>query len=243
VEISSPDTKSNNVWKLILFIVLLSLLIVLFRLTGWGDKVTTLRSWIAGFGSLGPLIFVIIYIIAVIAAVPGSVITVLGAALFGSFFGIILVSIASTIGAGCAFLIARYLARDFILQKIGQNEKFRKLDRLTHEYGAIMVAIARLVPLFPFNIVNYGFGLTAVPFRTYIFWSWLCMLPGTILYVVGTDAVVSGLAAGKIPWLLVFVLVAVIIVLALLIRQAKKKLSGTEDGDFIDKNGHPGGEV
>ncbi len=221
----SPDDKSDNRWKLILFIILLAAGIILFRLMGWGDKLTFLREWISGLGMWGPFVFVLLYIVAVIAAVPGTAITIAGATLFGSVWGVILVSIASTAGAGLAFLIARYLFRDFILHKLSANETFRKLDRLTLEHGAVIVAITRLVPLFPFNILNYGFGLTAVSFRIYVFWSWLCMLPGTILYVVGTDAVISVITSGKVPWLLVIVIVFASIVLAFLAYLAKKKLS------------------
>jgi uncharacterized membrane protein YdjX (TVP38/TMEM64 family) len=223
----SADKKSDNrkIWKLILFVILLAAAIVLFRLLGWGDKLALLRDWINGLGIWGPLVFVLLYIVAVIAALPGSAITIAAATLFGSVLGVILVSIAATIGASLAFLIARYLARDLILRKFSSNETFRKLDRLTQERGVIVVAITRLVPLFPFDILNYGFGLTAISFRTYVFWSWLCMLPGTILYVVGTDAIVSGISSGKIPWLLVIVIALAGIVLAFLVWLAKKKLA------------------
>jgi uncharacterized membrane protein YdjX (TVP38/TMEM64 family) len=223
----SADKKSDNrkIWKLILFVILLAAAIVLFRLMGWGDKLALLRDWINGLGIWGPLVFVLLYIVAVIAALPGSAITIAAATLFGSVLGVILVSIAATIGASLAFLIARYLARDLILRKFSSNETFRKLDRLTQERGVIVVAITRLVPLFPFDILNYGFGLTAISFRTYVFWSWLCMLPGTILYVVGTDAIVSGISSGKIPWLLVIVIALAGIILAFLVWLAKKKLA------------------
>ncbi|MEN6621866.1 MAG: TVP38/TMEM64 family protein [Smithella sp.] len=214
----------EHYWKLILFVILITCVIILFRLMEWEGKIALLRNWISSLGAWGPFVFVILYIIAVILALPGSAITIVGATLFGSVLGTALVSIASTIGAGLAFLIARHIARELILQWIGKNEKFQKLERLTVENGAIIVAIVRLVPLFPFNIVNYGFGLTAVPFRTYLFWSWLGMLPATILYVVGTDAVISGLMSGKIPWQLLLVLLPTAIILALLIRQLKKKI-------------------
>jgi uncharacterized membrane protein YdjX (TVP38/TMEM64 family) len=227
VEDHTTDKKPNNrqIWKLILFIILLAAVIILFRLMGWGDKLALLRGWIGGLGAWGPFVFVLLYIVAVVAALPGAAITIAGATLFGSVLGVVLVSIASTIGASLAFLISRHLARDFVLRKLFSNETFRKLDRLTHEHGAVVVAITRLVPLFPFDILNYGFGLTAISFRTYVFWSWLCMLPGTILYVVGTDAVVSGISSGKVPWLLVIVILLAGILLAFLVRLAKKKLT------------------
>jgi uncharacterized membrane protein YdjX (TVP38/TMEM64 family) len=221
-------TKAK-VWRPLILVIFLLAIIILLRLSGVADKLTDARQWINGLGSWGPLVLVLVYILAVVLALPGSAITIAGAALFGSLWGVVLVSIASTTGASICFLISRYLARDFILHKFGQNEKFLKLDRLTEEHGAIVVAITRLIPLFPFNVLNYGFGLTGVRFRTYIFWSWLCMLPGTILYVVGTDVILSGVSEGKIPWLLVLVLLLAAIILALLVYWAKKKLSGNKD--------------
>ena len=110
----SADKKSNNrkIWKLILFTILLAAVIILFRLMGWGDKLASLRDWISGLGIWGPFVFVLLYIVAVVAALPGAAITIAGATLFGSVLGVVLVSIASTIGACLAFLIARHLARD-----------------------------------------------------------------------------------------------------------------------------------
>jgi uncharacterized membrane protein YdjX (TVP38/TMEM64 family) len=172
---------------------------------------------------------VLIYIIAVVAALPGAAITIAGGALFGSVTGVILVSIGSTIGASLAFIIARYVARNAIVRRLSGNETFHKLDRMTEEHGAIIVAITRLVPIFPFNLLNYGFGLTRVPFWTYIFWSWLCMIPGTILYVVGTDAVVSGVSQGNVPWPLVAAMVAAGIVLFLLVKFARRRLRAKDD--------------
>jgi uncharacterized membrane protein YdjX (TVP38/TMEM64 family) len=82
-----------------------------------------------------------------------------------------------------------------------------------------------LHPLFPFNLLNYGFGLTRVPFWTYVFWSWLCMLPGTALYVVGADAVARGLAQGRVPWGLIGALAGVAVILFFLVRAARQNSS------------------
>jgi uncharacterized membrane protein YdjX (TVP38/TMEM64 family) len=106
---------------------------------------------------------------------------------------------------------------------------------MVEEHGAMVVAITRLIPVFPFNVLNYGFGFTGVPFRTYVFWSWLCMLPGTILYVVGTDTILRGISEGKIPWLLVSVLLLAAIILAFLVSWARKKLSVKDNKDIEQK--------
>ena len=84
------------------------------------------------------------------------------------------------------------------------------------------------MPLFPFNLLNYGFGLTRVPFWTYVVWSWLCMLPGTILYVVGADALTQGIAQGEVPWVLIGAMGGVGVLLAILVRYARRRLQGEE---------------
>jgi pyruvate/2-oxoglutarate dehydrogenase complex dihydrolipoamide dehydrogenase (E3) component/uncharacterized membrane protein YdjX (TVP38/TMEM64 family) len=170
------------------------------------------------------VVFLVIYIIAVVAAVPGSALTIAAGALFGSVAGTIMVSIGATIGASLAFLISRYFARQSMVNWLGSNEKFQRLDRLTEEQGAVIVALTRLIPIFPFNLLNYGFGLTSVPFWTYVFWSWLCMLPVTVLYVVGADALTQALARGQVPWFLVAAFLAVLVLLVIIVRLARRRL-------------------
>ena len=221
-------TKAK-VWRPLILIIFLLAVIILLRLSGVADKLTAVREWINGLGSWEPLVFVLVYILAVVLALPGSAITIAGSYSFRFILGSNTSKYSRHDRSKHMFSVSRYLARDFIVRKFGQNEKFIKLDRLTEEHGAIVVAITRLIPLFPFNVLNYGFGLTGVPFRTYVFWSWLCMLPGTILYVVGTDIILSGVSEGKIPWLLVLVLLLIVITLAFLAFWARKKLSGSKD--------------
>jgi uncharacterized membrane protein YdjX (TVP38/TMEM64 family) len=222
--------KGKDIWKLVLFAVVVLSLIVLARVFGLGERLQELRDWIAGMGNLGMVAYVGLYIVAVVAAVPGLPISIAGAAIFGAFKGVILVSIGSTLGASLAFLIARYLARDAVYRRLSGNDKFRRLDRLTEQHGAVIVAITRLVPLFPFNLLNYGYGLTRIPFWTYAFWSWLCMLPGTIVYLVGTDALVTAATTGDVPWLIVGVFVVALAIVILAVRIASGKLKEKERG-------------
>lgn len=208
---------------LVLGIALVGMLIAA-KVLGLGDRLGELRAWILDLGAWGPVVFIVIYAVAVVAAVPGSVLTIAAGAMFGSVLGVGVVSVASTLGAAMAFAVARWFARDSVTRWLSHNDKFTTLDRMTNEHGAIIVAITRLVPLFPFTLLNYGFGLTRVRFRTYVLWSWLCMLPGTILYVVGADAVTKGLADGRVPWPLVGVVVAVSTILFFVVRRARRAL-------------------
>lgn len=224
--------KKRNRWVRPLgFIVVVAAIIIFFRVSGLTEKLVKLeefREWIENKGVWGPAIFVLVYIAGVVAAFPGMVLTIAAGVLFGSLVGIICVSIASTVGVSLAFLIARYFLRDTAARWLSKKEKFRKLDKLTEKHGAMIVAITRLIPVFPFNLQNYGYGLTQVRFLTYVFWSWLCMLPGTIVYVVGTDAFVKSISEGKVPWLLIILLATVIAILTLLIRHARRTLRSKE---------------
>jgi len=220
----SEAGKKGGRWRPILLLVVLVAILVLAKVLNVGEKVGALRDWIVTLGPWGPLVFLLIYIVAVVAALPGAAITIAAGALFGSVLGVILVNIGATIGASLAFLIARYFAREGVVNWLSKSDKFQKLDRLTEEHGDIIVALTRLVPIFPFNLLNYGFGLTKVPFWTYVFYTWLCTLPGTILYVVGADAVSKALVQGRIPWPLVGAFLAALVFLTLLVRSARHKL-------------------
>ena len=222
------DQKSEDrftaLWRPALLIGIVILIIVLSRILGVGEHLSRLRTWIASLGLLGPIVFILIYAAATVAALPGSVLSVAAGAIFGPLLGVITVILAATLGASLAFLISRYFARRAVEQWLEKSEKFRRLDDLTDKHGDIIVAITRLVPLFPFNLLNYGFGLTKVSFNTYVLWSALCMLPGTILYVVGSAAAFEAAAAGRVPWVLVLVVVMALGIIAGLTRRARKKL-------------------
>ena len=222
------NNKPKSRWKAILFVLVIISLLVLSRVLGLGEKLAQLRDWIKSTGFLGPAVFIFIYAVATVAAIPGSAMTVIAGSMFGSLLGLIVVSIASTLGASLAFLASRYFARDAVSRWLSNKEKFRRLDNLTEKHGAIIVAITRLVPLFPYTLLNYGFGLTKVHFKTYVFWSWLCMIPGTMMYVVGADTITKGIAQGKIPWVLVGVFIAVIILITFLVRHARRVLKEKE---------------
>ena len=211
-------------WRPIALLIVVIAILILSYVFGIGEKLAALRGWIQALGALGPAVFILIYMAAVVAALPGSAITIIAGAIFGSVLGVIVVSIASTLGAALAFLVGRYFARDAIAKWLSKRERFRKLDDLTEKHGAIIVALVRIVPIFPFNIVNYGFGLTRVRFWTYVFWSWLCMLPGTVLYVVGTDAISQAIIQKRVPWPLIGVLIGVVVPLVVLVKLARKRL-------------------
>ncbi len=139
-------------------------------------------QWIDGLGVIGALAFILLYIIATVAFLPGSIVTLGAGVVFGVVLGSIYVFIGATIGATLAFLVGRYLARGWVAKKIEGNEKFRAIDEAVGREGLKIVLLTRLSPIFPFNLLNYAYGVTGVSLKDYIIGS-VGMIPGTIMYV------------------------------------------------------------
>ncbi len=139
-------------------------------------------QWIDGTGALGALAFILIYIIATVAFLPGSILTLGAGVVFGLVMGSLYVFIGATIGATAAFLVGRYLARGWVIKKISGNPKFRAVDEAVGREGLKIVLLTRLSPVFPFNLLNYAYGVTGVTLKDYILGS-IGMIPGTIMYV------------------------------------------------------------
>ncbi len=160
------------------FLVVLLVMVFIFDIR---ILLESLLLWVESLGIWAPLVFGIIYIVGIILLFPGSVLTLGAGLLFGLFWGTVIVSLASTIGAGLAFLIGRYFARDWVEQKL--PKKFESIDNAVGKEGWKIVFLTRLSPLFPFTLQNYAYGLTKIGFWKYFFASWIGMLPGTIMYV------------------------------------------------------------
>jgi len=153
-----------------------------------------LELWVADFGAAGPLVFMLIYAVGAVLFLPGSVITLVGGALFGPAWGSLYNLTGATLGATLAFLIARYLAGNWVEQKSGG--RIKQLKNGVEAEGWRFVAFVRLVPLFPFNVLNYALGLTRIRLSHYVIASYLCMLPGALAYTylgyAGREAITGG---------------------------------------------------
>ncbi|MEQ1878201.1 MAG: TVP38/TMEM64 family protein [Bdellovibrionia bacterium] len=216
--------KEHSLLRPFVLLAIVAAVLLLCKSLGAGEWITGLRDWIESLGVPGIFAFMAVYILGVVAVLPGTALTLIAATLFGPVLGIVIVSIASTIGACIAFLIARHFAADTVGRWLNKSEKFRRLDRLTATHGDIMVAVTRLVPILPYNLLNYAFGLTHVPFWTYLFWSWVCMLPATAINVLSMDAVATAVSEGRISATAAALLAATVAVFIVLYRFADKKL-------------------
>jgi uncharacterized membrane protein YdjX (TVP38/TMEM64 family) len=137
---------------------------------------------IQGLGAVGAIAFIALYIVATIAFLPGSVLTLGAGVVFGVVQGSIYVFIGATLGATLAFLVGRYLARGWVSKQIEGNSKFKAIDEAVGREGFKIVLLTRLSPVFPFNLLNYALGVTQVSLRDYFF-ACVGMIPGTVMYV------------------------------------------------------------
>eukprot|EP00897_Mesotaenium_endlicherianum_P002583 jgi/Mesen1/2352/ME000156S01496 len=147
------------------------------------DNIGIFSQWIEEYGAFGYVLFVAGYAGLEILAIPAIPLTMSAGLLFGTLTGTILVSIAGTLAATASFLIARYVARDRIMEFAKGNKKFMAIDKAIGRDSFRVVTLLRLSPLLPFSLGNYIYGLTSVELMPYIAGSWLGMLPGTWAYV------------------------------------------------------------
>jgi uncharacterized membrane protein YdjX (TVP38/TMEM64 family) len=222
-------------WRPLALLAAIVTFIILARLLGLGERLESLRELIEPLGFWGPFAFAVIYAGATVAVLPGSIMSVIAGSLFGPVTGVLAVYAGSLAGASIAFLIARYFARDAVARWISTKDRLLRLDELTGEFGSVIVAFTRLVPLFPFVLLNYGYGLTRVSFRTYFLWTSICIIPGIILFVVGSAAIFEGTAEGRVPWALVAIVAVTVAVVIMLARMARRKIEGgRNDADAGD---------
>jgi uncharacterized membrane protein YdjX (TVP38/TMEM64 family) len=229
------DNPSKNILSRLKFVFAGIIVIILVYAAQFFHIQELLKKsldWVNSLGPSGPLLFTCIYILACVLFIPGSILTLGAGIIFGVIKGSIIVSISATLGATCAFLAGRYLARDWVAQRIEGNPKFKAIDEAVAKEGWKIVGLVRLSPVFPFNLLNYAFGLTRVSLRHYFFASWIGMLPGTVMYVyIGSLAGdLAKISAGSQPrppaeWALYVVgLIATIIVTIFVTRLAGRAL-------------------
>ena len=231
VEMETKEQKSKLSFSRILLIgAALALLIVLGRQAG--VYLPQFVTWVDSLGVWGPVVFVVGYVVAAVAFVPGSILTLAAGAIFGLGKGVVIVFIAAVLGSSAAFMVARYLARPAIERRLAGNARFAAIDRAVGAQGRKIVFLLRLSPVFPFNLLNYALGLTKVRFLDFFVAS-AGMLPGTLLYVYygklagDVAALAGGSAVTKGPEyyaVLILGLVATIVVTTIVTRIARRAL-------------------
>ncbi len=171
--------------KIILVVAILIVAAIGIFSSGLADTISdfdAFRAMIEEAGAYGYVLFIIIYIISAIFSLPASAITITGGIVFGPVLGAILSLTGATLGALAAFIVARYIARDFIVNKFGDNVIFKKVEAGVAKNGRDFLMITRLVPIFPYNIQNYAYGVTNINIVMYTVLSFITMMPGAFIY-------------------------------------------------------------
>lgn len=205
---------------------------IIARYTSLGEYLEQerLRSWVEGYGAWGPVIYILVYCAAPVLMVPGLPITVIGGVLFGPFWGSVYVMTGATVGACVAFLVARYMGREWVAALIKET-RMAALDAQVKQHGWKICAVTRLIPLFPFNLLNYAFGLTDIKFSHYAIASFFFMIPGAVAYVVFSSSLFDAIN-GRLSSRLVIGIILVIIVslLPLVYKKIKEYVDISSSG-------------
>jgi uncharacterized membrane protein YdjX (TVP38/TMEM64 family) len=223
----SPTTA--KLLKAAAVIAVVAVALVLLPVREW---LRVALEWTAANREIAAFAFVALYVVAAVALLPGLILTIAAGAIFGLAAGVALVSLSSVLGATAAFIVGRTVARNWVSKQIEAWPKFRALNRALDARGFWIVLLTRLSPAFPFNLLNYAYGVSAVKPRDYILGSWIGMLPATVVYVYAGSAaadfaqVLSGKVetgtAGRV--LLLAGLVATVIVTVFVTRLARRYL-------------------
>ncbi len=186
-EAKKPSQRKKTIGKALGLILALLAIVVTAYVTGLTsyvslDNLGMLRGWIDGFGVLAPIVFIVVYAVAVVAFLPATPLTLLAGLVFGAVWGTLWAWIGATLGATLAFLVGRYAARGLVDSWKADNERVRKLDEEVEKHGWRMLLITRLVPVFPFSLQNYVYGLTKIGLGTYVLLTAVCIVPGAAVY-------------------------------------------------------------
>jgi uncharacterized membrane protein YdjX (TVP38/TMEM64 family) len=233
---SFPNAKGQQVvsrgkwiwWGALLAVIIVAA--IYFRVPARGQELLQgALEQIRQLGPWGPAIFILLYVVSCVALLPGSILTIGGGALFGVLWGLVYVLIGATLGATAAFLVGRYLARDWVSRKIGAHPTFAAIDKAVSDEGWRIVFLTRLCPLFPFFLMNYAYGLTRVSLRHYFMATWLGIIPGSTLFVyIGslTNSAAGGQQSTLIGWAWKgFILITAVVAVAYITKVARRALS------------------
>ncbi len=226
----TQEQEKGTLAKRLVFLIFLAAVIVTVKTSGISRYLDqeTLRAWIESYGALAPIVYMLVYAVAPVFFLPGLPITVVGGIIFGPLWGVVYTITGSTIGACLAFLVSRYLAREWVERKVN-SPRWRRLDEGVEKHGWKVMAFTRLIPLFPFNLLNYAFGLTKIGFRPYAVTTFFCMLPACIAFIVFSSSLLD-LIRGRIsPTLVIGITLIVLVSLFPLFYRRYKAKRGEVD--------------
>ena len=239
---AAQGQKRQKPWRrLLVAVAVLGILVLvasqlgLFDLLQGGtlkERVERLDTVFQSLGAWAPAVFILVWIVACVLLLPGLPVTIAGGLVFGAVWGSVWTTVGANLGAAAAFLVGRYAARGMVQGWIEKNASLRKIDDGVRQQGWRMLMITRLVPIFPFSIQNYVYGLTDIPFRTYVLVTLPTILPATIAFNFATGSAREVILSGGQPealkrTILYLAVAAVFFVLVSLVPGWVKRRYGT----------------
>ncbi|MGM0166557.1 hypothetical protein IGI39_001517 [Enterococcus sp. AZ135] len=213
--------------KIALFILLLLLVILMayqFGLVDLLTDITGLRTYLESLGWWGYVIFILLSIIVAVFLLPGQFLAIVGGLAYGGFIGGALTIVGASLGASISFIIGKYIARAYILERFGNDPTFKKIEKGVKENGISFLVFTRLVPVFPFAIQSYAYAMTPMGVKKFSLISFLTMMPASFIYAF----MASEIASKGVSTSLLFELTIAGIFLALLAylpKRVSKKLN------------------
>jgi pyruvate/2-oxoglutarate dehydrogenase complex dihydrolipoamide dehydrogenase (E3) component/uncharacterized membrane protein YdjX (TVP38/TMEM64 family) len=237
VDLPRAPAQRGGWTRLAVFVLAALALVAAFRALPVNAWLLGFVGWVRGAGVAGMALFLVAYVVACVLLLPGLILTLGAGFAYGVALGVPLVWLSANLGAAVAFLLGRTLARDRIAARVAGNAKFDAIDRAVGREGLKIVLLTRLSPAFPFNLLNYAYGLTRVSFRDYVVGSLVGMIPGTAMYVylgslitsvgeLASGAPAGGMAKQVLTWLGFAATVAVTVVITRIARRALDEATG-----------------
>ncbi len=222
--------QKGSTTKFLLFLLFLAAVVVAARAGGISRYLDqhTLKAWIGSYGAWGPIVYIFVYAVTPALFLPGLPVTLAAGILFGPFWGVIYAIFGATAGASVAFLVSRYLARQWVEGQL-RSSRWRRLDESVEKHGWKVVAFTRLIPIFPFNLLNYAFGLTKIGFRQYAVTSFICMLPACIAFIVFSSSLLD-LVRGKVSVTFIIGMILILLVSFIPLAYKRHKAKHGKDG-------------
>lgn len=219
--------NKKRIVKLFILIFIAFLFFLFFKYDGVKyikDK-EQLKTLIESFGILAPLSYILLYCIVTVTTISTLPLSLAGGVLFGPVYGIIYTMIGASFGMMSSFLIARYIAKDFIERKFSNLQIFKKINEGVKKDGPFILAVTRLLPIFPFGIQNYLYGLTSISFFKYTVFSIIFILPGTSVFVLLAGAISAGNTkdAAKISLIASLIFLALTIITKIIQNKIKNR--------------------
>ncbi|MFO7820310.1 MAG: TVP38/TMEM64 family protein [Halanaerobacter sp.] len=228
----SEENKSNNWMKIVGFVAVIAIVIFIVNKMGYMKYFKSpelLKQAIDGLGVWGPVVFIGMWIASAVFLLPGGALGLVGGLLFGPWLGTTYTIFGATIGAAAAFLAGKYVARDMVKNMVANNPKLQKIDKGVEEEGWRFLMLTRLVPVFPYNVQNYVYALTAVDLLTYTWTTFVFMLPGSLAFSFAGGAITSGGSPVKI---IAYLAVAGVVLFG--ISLIPKYLQKNKDSDVLE---------